>query len=404
MLTDKAIKSASVRDRPYKIADTEQMYLLVHTNGSKYFRMDYQFGGKRKTKALGKYPDITLIAARQLRDEAKEALRGGIDPNRKEEESVEVVDTFGTIADTYVKERLVEAKPPKAQVTIDKNKYLLEKLCGPIRETPIKELTAAAILTLLKTLEHNNQIETAHRLRTTIGSVCRFAISQLKLEHDPTSALRNSLRPRNAEPQAAITEETKFGQMLQLIDKRLGQPQVTLALKLMVLCYPRPVECRTAKWEDVDLVGKVWHIPEYATKMRRPHDIPLSRQAIEIFRQLRALTKGELVFPSHNPQKPISENAMNQALRRMGITGEEHCSHGFRASASTILNDRKFDERVIEISLSHLDPSQTRRAYNRALYWEERVDMAQKWADICDTLKAGKPVKVRKKRDNTDLV
>lgn len=405
MLTDKTIKGAATKEKPYKLADTEQMYLLVHPNGSKYFRMDYHFGGRRKTKALGVYPTTSLLAARQARDEAKEVLKNGRDPNEKNVESVEVADSFGAIADEYVRERLIESDPPKAQVTIDKNKYLIENLAKPIRDTPIRDLTAADILKLIKGLEANGQIETAHRLRTTIGSVCRYAISQLKLDADPTGALRGSLKPRNAKSQPSITDERKFGQMLQLIDRRIGQPQITAALKLMALCYPRPVECRTAKWEDVDLVERVWHIPEYVTKKRRAHDIPLSKQAVAVFKEIRKLTgNGELVFPSHNPKTPISENAMNQALRRMGISGDEHVSHGFRASASTILNNRGFDMRVIEVSLAHIDPHQTRRAYNRAEYWDQRVEMAQKWADLLDQFKAGKVPKTRKRRDDSDLI
>ncbi|RYD65640.1 MAG: integrase, partial [Verrucomicrobiaceae bacterium] len=198
--------------------------------------------------------------------------------------------------------------------------------------------------------------------------------------------------------QAAITDPAKFGVLLRQIDGRAGQLEVTYALRLMALCYPRPIECRSARWEHIDFKASVWHIPAEITKMRRPHDIPLSRQALALLRELHKISgQGQLLFPSYRIITPISENAMNQALRRMGVQNSEHCSHGFRASASTILNTMGFDERVIEVSLAHVDTNQVRRAYNRSQYWDQRVAMAQDWADICDRLKANA-------RDNSDLV
>jgi integrase len=272
-------------------------------------------------------------------------------------------------------------------------------MAAPLAAKPITEIKAGDILPVLKKVEARGNRESAHTLRATIGSVYRFAIANLLAEYDPTFALRGSLLPVEEGHQAAITDEKGFGGLLRSVDEFDGWITLRAALQIMAICYPRPIELRKAEWGHFDFEAKVWTIPAHLTKMRRPHDIPLSLQALAIIEALRPISgDSQYVFPAMRSMKNvISENGMNSALRRMGYTKEEHTSHGFRASASSILNRRKFHPDVIERSLSHVEPNKIRRAYNRYEYWDERIDMAQKWADICDELKA-------RKRRNDDLV
>ncbi len=402
-LTDTAIRKAKPTDRQYKMADSGGLYLLVHPRGSRYWRFDYRIAGKRKTMALGTYPDVSLATARQKRDEARQALALDIDPMKAPGQgnptaSVVAEPTFGSLAEEYI-ERLVQQN--RTLKTVDKNRWHLQKLASDLTDKPIRCVTPADVLRVIKKIEASGRVETSHRVRAAIGSVFRFAISTLRAENDPTFALRGALLPINSKPQSAIIEEREFGSLLASIDEYDGWVTLRAALQLMALCYPRPIELRLAEWSDIDLEGRQWHIPASRTKMRRPHDIPLSRQAREILLQVKKFSgDGRLVFPSiRNQARPLSENAMNSALRRMGYTKDEHTSHGFRASASSILNRRRFHPDVIEASLAHLDPNEVRRTYNRYAYWEERVEMAQKWADICDELKS-----VKKSRRHDDLI
>lgn len=402
-LTDTAIRKAKPAERQYKITDGGGLYLLVHPRGSRYWRFDYRLEGKRKTMALGTYPEIDLSTARQKRDEARKNLALGLDPMQAaklDEQAVYIKSeaSFGAIADEYIERLEQQNRTPK---TVEKNKWHLKRLAADLCDKPIRSITSADVLRVIKRVEASGRVETSHRVRAAVGSVFRFAISTLRADNDPTYALRGALLPINSKPQAAIIEEGAFGDLLASIDKYDGWVTIRAALQIMALCYPRPIELRLAEWRDIDPTGLQWHVPAHRTKMRRPHDIPLSHQARAILLQLREFSgSGRLVFPSiRDPERPLSENAMNSALRRMGYLQDEHTSHGFRASASSILNRRRFRIDVIEASLAHLDPNEVRRTYNRYAYWEERVEMAQRWADICDELKFA-----RHKRRHDDLI
>lgn len=377
-LTDVKLRNAKPKTKPYKLADGGGLYVLVTPKGTKSWRYDYRLATTRKTMVLGTYPEVSLLDARKKHLDLKSLVIRGIDPAKPDSAQGSGKPTFLEVAEKYIQERLIGQD--RAKVTIEKNEYFLYTVAKCLHKTPIDQLQSAQILALLKELEGRGQIETAHRLRTTIGSVCRYAISQLWSTYDPVQPLRGSIRRKKVKSQAAITDEKEFGELLRLIwsdERRFGSPVITAAPKLSALCYPRPGELRMARWSDIDLAERVWTIPEYATKMRRAHDIPLSLQAYEILLELRKHSgKYEWVFPQIlDPTKPISENAVNQGLRRLGVFGDRHVAHGFRSSASTILNDRGFDERVVEVSLAHIDPSQTRRAYNRALYWDQRSSL-----------------------------
>lgn len=364
------------------------MHLLIAPSGSKLWRLKYRFGGKEKLLSFGPYPLISIAEARAKRDEAKKALLEGNDPSsekRQQKLAAEAAarNTFGLIAAEYIAN--LEAKMA-APVTVAKNKWLLEDLASPLAERPIKEITAAELLNLLKKVELSGRRETARRLRGVIGGVFRLAIVTLRAEQDPTQVLKGALLPPVRTGRAAIVDERELGALLCTIDEYDGWPTITAALQFLILTCVRPGEVRFAVRSEFDFEKATWSIPAERMKMRQSHVVPLSRQALQILTGVWPLSEGgKLVFPSvRSKQKPLSENALNSALRRMGYTKDEVTSHGFRASASSILNDREFDPDVIEAVLAHQDGNAVRRAYNRATYWNQRVKLMQEWADLLD--------------------
>ncbi|WP_099867233.1 tyrosine-type recombinase/integrase [Pararhizobium haloflavum] len=402
-LTDVRARQAKPADRPYRISDANNLYLYVRPSGKKVWRYDYSLNGRRNTLTLGAYPEVSLKDARRLHSTAFDLLKSNKDPameRRREAAALkaEAANTFGGIADEYL-ERLVQQG--RTRKTIVKNDWCLNRLAAELRPMPIRQITPADVLRVIKAVEASGRIDTAHRTRAAISAVFRLAVATLRADSDPTYALRGALLPNKSTPQAAITDERRFGALLANIEDYDGWPTLRAALKMMALCYPRPVELRKACWEHFDLKRAEWTIPAEHSKLRREFVIPLSPQAIDIARSVAAFSgRRGLVFPSvRNPDRPLSENAMNSALRRMGYAKTEHTSHGFRSSASTILNARRFPSDVIEASLAHLDPNRVRRTYNRYDYWDERVAMAQQWADICDQLRL-----TALRRDNSDLV
>lgn len=390
-LSEFAAKNAKPKDKPYKVADSGGLYLNIQPNGSKLWRMKYRFAEKEKVLSFGPYPLVTIAEARGKRDEAKKLLLAGIDPSakRKEEKIAAITEartTFGLLAEEYIK-RMEENDA--AEATITKTRWLLEDLAKPLAKRPIKEITSAEILQLLQRIETSGRRETARRLRGVIGSVFRLAIVTLRAENDPTLALQGALTPPKANGRAAITDERKFGKLLNAIDEYDGWPTIKAALQFLVLTCVRPGEVRGATRDEFDLKKAVWRIPAERMKMRQAHDVPLSKQALRVLEDVWALSEyGELVFPSiRSTRRPLSENAMNSALRRMGYGKDEVTAHGFRVSASTILNARSYDPDVIEAVLAHQDKNAIRRAYNRASYWDQRVVLMQAWADLLDALR-----------------
>jgi integrase len=393
-LSDFAFKNAKPKDKPYRLADGDGLYLLVLKSGSKLWQLRYRYLEKENILSFGKYPLVSLLDAREKRDEAKRLLIAGINPStkRKEEKIAAITEartTFGLIAEEYVK-RMEERDAAAATVT--KTKWLLEDLASPLAKRPIKEITPAEILQLLQKIEKSGRRETARRLRGVIGSAFRLAIVTLRAETDPTLALQGALQPPKANGRAAITDERKFGQLLAAIDEYDGWPTLKAALQFLALTCVRPGEVRGATRDEFDLKKTIWHIPAERMKMRAPHNVPLSKQALQVLREVWPLTEhGGLVFPSiRSTKRPLSENAMNAALRRLGYGKDEVTAHGFRVTASTILNARNYDPDVIEAVLAHQDKNAIRRTYNRATYWEQRVTLMQEWADLLDALKGGR--------------
>jgi integrase len=387
-LTDFTVRKAKPREKAYRLSDGDGLHLLVRPNGSKLWQLRYRFQKKQNTLSFGPYPHVSLLDARQKRDEAKRILYQGADPAAQKQLEKIAADnaarqTFGLIADEYIDQMRAKGA---AHSTITKTTWLLKDLASPLSDRPIREIQAAEILDLLKRIEKSGRWETAKRLRGTISSVFRLAIVTLRAENDPTTVLRGALVTPKTKGRAAITDEHKIGALLLAIDEYDGWPTISAAMNLQILTCVRPGEVRLAERDEFDLKKAIWRIPAERMKMRKPHDVPLSRQALQLLSDIWMLSEGgKLVFPSiRTKQRPLSNNAFNSSLRRMGYSKAEVTAHGFRVTASTILNSRGFDPDVIEAVLAHQDKNAIRRAYNRASYWPQRVELMQKWADLLD--------------------
>jgi len=393
-LTDIQIRNAKVDGKPRKLTDASGLYLYISAAGGKSWRLDYNFFGKRKTLTLGSYPSVTLAEARSQRDEAKRKLAEGLDPSlAKKRQQLEAKaaagNTFGLIADEFI-EKLRRDK--RAEPTITKNTWMLKVLAAKLGPYPITQITAKDVLAVLTGIEKSGRVESALATRSTIGRVFRYAIATARAETDPTSALRGALQRHVPMSHPALTTRSELGGIMRAIYGYDGWPSLVAALKIQALCFARPGETRSMEWSELNLTEAIWTVPAAKAKMRREHHVPLSRQALEIIKQMNELYGGSpYVFPSMmSGKKLLSENSMNSALRRMGVRGDEHTAHGFRSSASSILNESgEFKPDAIEVQLAHLDGSAVRRVYNRATYWDERVRMMQWWADMLDEERAG---------------
>jgi integrase len=299
--------------------------------------------------------------------------------------------TFRSISGEYVEKLGREGRAP---ATIAKVEWLLSTANAKIGDRPMAEITPAEVLVVLQLVERQGKRETAKRLQGTIGTVFRYAMATMRATSDPTLALRGAISAPIVKHRAAMTDKAGLGALLRAIDGFSGQPVTLAALKLLPLVFTRPGELRFAEWPEFDFDSLVWTVPAARTKMRREHHVPLPRQAINILNWLRTFTgDGRLLFPGlRSVHRPISENTLNGAFRRLGYSQDEVTAHGFRATASTLLNESgKFSSDAIERALAHQDPDPIRRAYARGTFWQERVEMAQWWADYLDGLKACSP-------------
>lgn len=389
-LTALTVQNAKAKEKPYKLSDTGGLHLLVNRE-SKLWRFRYQFGGKEKMLSLGAYPEVSLAEARDARDAARKLLASGIDPSQQRKldkiaATTAAANTFESVAEEYIAN---QEKQGRAEATLSKLRWFLLDLAGPLAKRPIGEITPAEILAILKKLEGNGRLETARKVRSTIGRVFRLAVATLRAPTDPTYSLQGATMPPVVTHRPAITDERELGALLLSLDEYTGWPILKAAFRFMILTMMRPIEPRLMRRNEIIWPSATWRVPAKRMKMRRDFDVPLSRQALQTLRSVWDLSDGDgYVFPSiRTPLKPLSENAFNSALRRMGYPQETVCAHGFRTSASTILNERRYDAEVIEVCLSHQDEDETRRAYNRAQYWNERVDLMQIWADLLDEFK-----------------
>jgi len=383
-LTDSEIEALTIAPKAYKRADGRGLYVLVAPTGSKHWRMNYRFDGRQKTLAFGSWPVVTLEEAREKCIKAKRLLKQDIDPGGVRKtirpgRKKSAPDSFNTIADEFLHKRKLDGL---AETTLGKKAWLLDlarEQLGPMLITDIKP---ADVLTVLRSVEARGTYETAKRLRTTIGEVFRYAVATLRAETDPTPVLRGALISPKTRHMPAIIEEDEFGRLVRAIWRYEGRGGTATALKLMALLFPRPGELRHARWSEFDFNKAVWTIPAERMKMRREHRKPLPPAVLHLLIDLRGTNGPEdYVFPATtNPERPMSENTMNGALERLGFPGERMTPHGFRASASTLLNESgRWNPDAIEAELAHVDTKGVRSIYNRARYWAERVEMMQWW-------------------------
>ncbi len=378
------------------------LHLLVTPSGSRLWRFRYRkpqararaegegrrAGRPENMLALGAYPTVTLAAAREKATGLRRLLDEGKDPAREAEAKREArVNTFEALAQEWL------GKQTLADVTRAKAEWIFGLVLPDIGATAIAELEAPEVLRALQKIEAAGHYETAHRAKQRIGQVFRFAVATGRATHDPTSALRGALKAPDVTNRAALTDPARVGELLRAIDAYIGQPATHAALRLAPLTFVRPGELRAAEWAEFSLESAepAWRIPGERMKMGEAHIVPLSRQAVAILRELRPLTgAGKYLFPSlRSAERPMSDNTINAALRRLGYTTDEMTGHGFRAMASTLLNEQGWHPDLIELQLAHAERNKVRAAYNRAQRLAERRKMMQAWADYLDGLKAG---------------
>jgi integrase len=393
-LTELAVRNTKAADRLVKLSDGGGLQLWVFPNGAKRWRLAYRAGGSQKLLAIGVYPEVGLKDAREAREAAKRILAGGGDPMtaRKQgraEQAIASGNTFEAIAAELVNKKRDE---DKADRTISKTEWLLSLAYPEIGASPIKDITAPDILRVLRTIVARGRLESAKRLRATIGQVFRYAVATGRADGDPTGALKGAIPAPPVNHRAAIVDPKSFGGLLRAISDYEGAPETLLAMELLALTFVRPGELRSAEWSEFDFDRAIWSIPGAKMKMRRDHRVPLAPQSIAILAEINAITgSGRFLFPSvRSADCPMSENTINAALRRLGFKRDEMTAHGFRSAASSILNESgHWNPDAIEAQLAHVEANAVRRAYARAEYWDERVKLMAWWADKCDELRRG---------------
>jgi integrase len=394
MLTEIKLRSLRSREALYRVADSHGLAVEVPTSGSCRWRYRYRFDGKAKMLSLGTYPNVSLAQARLRRDAARGQIAQGIDPSsarqaRKQAkvEAAVPVPTFRLVGQQWMERQDV------AEITAAKSRWVLESFLYPdLGDRRIGQITARELLDTLRKVEATGMLETAKRAKGKAGQVFRFAILEGIIDSDPTTSLRGALKSPKVKHHAAIVDPAKVGELLRAIDGFTGQYVTLCALKLAPLLFVRPGELRQAEWSEFDLAAAMWRIPAERMKMRAAHLVPLSSQAVMILRELLTFAgESRYVFPGlRTPSRPMSENTVNAALRRLGYTGEEMTGHGFRSMAATRLNEMGWKPDAIERQLAHAESNKVREAYTHAAqYLEERTRMMQAWADYLDGLRQG---------------
>jgi len=395
-LSELKVRNAKAKEKFYKMTDGDGLYLLIAETGRKLWRFRYRFEGKEKLLALGKYPEISLLDARRRRDDARKLLANGVDPGavRKAQKQSKIEDT--ETVEVIAREWHEKFKSTWTEGHADKLRRCLERDVFPwIGTRPIKEIKAPELLTVLRRVESRGVLEGAHRVRGICNMIFRYAVATGRAERNPAQDLIGSLPPVKEKHLAAIIEPKKVRELLLAIDGYSGSYVVKLALQLSPLVFVRPGELRHMEWEEVNFENDLWSIPAEKMKMREPHLVPLSRQAKKILEELNKLTgTSKYAFPSGRTyDRPMSNNAVLAALRRMGYTKDEMTPHGFRAMARTMIDEvLQIRPDFIEAQLAHRVSDPLGRSYNRTHHLNERRKMMQTWADYLDGLKAGAKV------------
>lgn len=390
MLTERAIRSIKPADKPRRLFDAGGLYLEVAASGGKWWRLKYRFDNKEKRLSLGVFPRVSLKEARCKRDNVRRMLDNGKDPGvvRKAEKAARNelnADSFEAIAREWLK----KFSPNWAKSHASKIIRRLENDVFPyVGNRPIRQLAAPELLTVARRIESRGALETAHRALQNCGQVFRYAVATGRAERNPVADLRGALPPPKEKHHASLTDPKAVGALMRAVHGYQGHNVTRCALKLAPLTFVRPGELRRAEWAEIDLEKAEWRIPSEKMKSRVPHVVPLSRQAVDVLRELQPLTgTGRYLFPGlRSAARPMSENTVNGALRRLGYGREEMTGHGFRSMASTILNEQGWNRDAIERQLAHGERDAVRAAYNYAEHLPERRKMMQSWADYLDLI------------------
>ena len=395
-LTDSQVKQAKPKDKPYKLADGGRLYLYVSKLGAKSWRMDYvrPVSKKRATITLGLYPDVSLAQAREQRKQIRAMLADGIDPQQQKidaerEQELLSNNTFAAIADDYM-----SRKRNVSPATITNNLRQLKRLNKHIGDMVITDIKPIDVLKACRTAEAQGYYETAIKMRTIAGQVFRYGVQTARCERDVTQDLIGALQAPTTKHHPTITDPKELGQLLRAIDTYEGSFEVCTAIKLMPMLFVRSGELRYALWDDFDLDAGTWTFTPRKTQRRTGLSliVPLPTQAIELIHELSLHARSKYLFPAiHTTVQPMSENTMNQALKRLGYDGTKQTVHGFRATARTLIVEKlKYPENLVEMQLGHNVRDMHGRAYNRTIFLDERREMMQKWADYLDILRRDK--------------
>jgi integrase len=390
-LTDTKVRTTKPTEKPQKLFDGGGLFLLVSPTGGKLWRFKYRFGGSEKLLCLGTYPETSLPEARQRRDQARALLANGIDPiqTKKAQKGArnQETETFEIIAREWYAKFSPSWAPSHAKTTIRRLELFIFPWLG---DRPIKTITAPELLIALRRIEAKGALETAHRVKQVCGQVFRYAIATGRAERDPSGDLRGAIPPASGKHMATITDPKEIAGLLRSIDDYRGSIVTRCALQLAPLVFVRPGELRQAEWSEFNLEKAEWRIPAKKMKAGVVHIVPLSRQALDILREIHPLTgHGRYVFPSpRTDSRPMSSNAILSALRRMGYAKDEMSGHGFRSMASTLLNEHGWNRDAIERQLAHAERNSVRAAYNHAEFMPERQRMMQAWADYLQGIKS----------------
>ena len=382
MLTDTGIKKAKSKDKRYMLTDGEGLYLEIMPSGKKYWRLRYWIDKKEYKKSLGPYPTVSLKEAREARDEAKRSIYLRGQPLTRQEDTA---ITFKKVALEWYERRIVAIRSPRHAETVDAR---LKRYLFPVfGDQPIDQISSADILEALQHIEAKGKIETAHRVRGICGQVFRYGVATGQCKNDPTGALRGALTPRVGKHHAALTNRNEIAGLMRSISG-MNTLLVKYALLFLAYTFVRPGELRKAEWVEIDLSSRQWGIPAAKMKMRRPHIVPLSSQAIEVLKKVKNISwNSKYIFPSvRRDTNPMSENTLLAAIRRLGYTKDEMTPHGFRSMASTTLNGNGWPSDVIERQLAHAEENEIRAAYNHAEYLPERKKMMQWWGNWLEEL------------------
>lgn len=391
-LTNIQCKSAAPKSKQYKLTDGNGLFLLIMPNGGKYWRMNYRFDGSSKTLSFGVYPEVSLIDAREKRDHARKQIADGIDPSRlKRQEKIIRSVKAGNSFEAITREYYDSKEGVLTRSYIDRTISSFENHVFPyIGSDPIKDITSPELLNILRIIQDKGKVDLAHRTLQRCGQVFRFAIATCRAERDISQDLRGALKTVKKQHLKSLGED-ELPDFFDRLEAQSAQPLTKLALKLLILTFTRTIEIRGAKWDEFDLKKRRWQIPAERMKMREKHLVPLSNQSMSILGKIKALElNSEFIFPNvNNPDRMMSENTMLYCLYDMKYRNKATC-HGFRSTASTILNEHGFDPDVIEKQLAHEPRNKVRAAYNHAKYMDDRIEMMQWWGDYLE--KAGMKV------------